>query len=64
MAVELIEVRDAMDGGRAGAPRARLLESAEIARNPSKYGVKYDVRRVDVNGCKVKTTNSCLTLRR
>ena len=48
-----------------GDPRApRLLGSAEIAQNPIKYGVKCDMGWVDVDGSEVKTTNSCLTLRR
>ena len=45
-------------------PRARLLESAEIARNPSKYRAKCDMGWVDGDGREVKTTNSWLTLRR
>ena len=47
----------------ARVPRARLLGSAKIARNPSKYQAKCDNGWVDEDGCEVKTTNSCLTLR-
>ena len=46
----------------ARVPRARLFGSAEIARNPSKYGTKCDMGWVDVDGSEVKTTNSHLTL--